>query len=406
VRDDSRKAVLRRIITGGDGFDDLAVEHYASAAHGEPIDWLDEVDAWVCTSRSVADTVLKDGTRYGLVPWSDEVAAGDPGTVLLRRNWLEFTVGQAHRDARRRLSAAIARSLSTTAWEAVARELDELTSDVAGAAGPVDLVDACAEPLWHLLLSVWFGFDPDLVARVRDALGAVSALVVGQADDEATRAATELLTTVSQAVAVARSTPDTARGLLLALTVEDGERAPDRVVAANLLNLASDTSPLPSAALLCAHGLLTDPTARRQLPDHSEHAGPGADKDPLRQRVEELMRRDPVQVWTLRFAQCDHVLAGHRIRRDDRILVVLGAANHDAGRSAAVEPHEHSSGLAFGLGPHSCVGRRFAVAVVTRFVRGLLGGSRLSLAAPATWAKDVGIRRLTELVVTRTTAKG
>ena len=384
MRDNSRNAVLRRIVTGEDEFNARAVEHYVSAAHGEPLSWLDEVDAWVCTSRSVAATVLRDETRYGLAPWTDDAA--DPDTVLLRRNWLEFVDHAAHREARRRVTSAIARTMAT-AWVEVAREIDALTSQVAGRS--VDLVEACVEPLWRLVLSSWFGFDHDLVTSVRDSLWAVSGLVVGLADREAEHTAVALFGLVADAVAAARSAPDTARGLLLELSTQDNQVTPDRVVAASLLNLASDTSPLAPAAMLCVHGLLADPAMPRDAAENT-----------ARQAVEELMRRDPVQVWTLRFVRADHELAGRSIREDDRILVVPGAANHDGA------PDGSDPGLAFGTGRHSCVGRRFAVAVVTRFVTGLLRSSRMSLAAPATWANDLGIRRLTGLPVTFSTTKG
>jgi cytochrome P450 len=345
------------------------------------------VEAWVCTSRSVAGTVLRDETRYGLAPWTDDADdVADADTVLLRHNWLEFVDHAAHRDARRRVTSAIAATMAT-AWVEVAREIDTLTSQVAG--GPVDLVEACVEPLWQLVLSSWFGFDHDLVTSVRDSLWAVSALVVGLADREAERTAAALFGLVTDAVAAARSAPDAARGLLRELSTQDQESTPDRVVAASLLNLASDTSPLAPAAMLCVHGLLTD----LAMPWH-------AAENTARHAVEELMRRDPVQVWTLRFVRSDHVLAGRSIREDDRILVVLGAANHDGAPDGA------DQSLAFGTGRHSCVGRRFAVAVVARFVAGLLRSPRLSLAAPATWANDLGIRRLTGLPVTFSTTKG
>jgi cytochrome P450 len=90
-------------------------------------------------------------------------------------------------------------------------------------------------------------------------------------------------------------------------------------------------------------------------------------RDPalIRPAVEELLRyTSPVEIATERFAREDVTLAGTTIPRGELVLAVLASANRDERRFAtpdaldiARQPNEH---LAFGHGPHYCLGAAFA----------------------------------------------
>ena len=110
--------------------------------------------------------------------------------------------------------------------------------------------------------------------------------------------------------------------------------------------------------------LLQRPDARRTF----ERTGASG-----RAAVDELLRFDsPVQV-TPRTALADLDLAGRRIRRGDIVLALLGAANRDDTVFAAADDLDLSRDgnrhVAFGAGPHRCVG-----ASLSR----LVGGTALS----------------------------
>ena len=80
--------------------------------------------------------------------------------------------------------------------------------------------------------------------------------------------------------------------------------------------------------------------------------------------VDELLRYDsPVQVAS-RSARDDLVLGGARVRKGQQALVVLGAANHDPARYPDPDRLDLSrtgtAHLAFGNGPHFCVGAGLA----------------------------------------------
>lgn len=84
----------------------------------------------------------------------------------------------------------------------------------------------------------------------------------------------------------------------------------------------------------------------------------------LPRALEELLRFDSPTQAVSRFAGSDHTLAGQPVERGQRALVMLGAANRDPERhvnpdtldlALARRPH-----LAFGHGPHFCLGAALA----------------------------------------------
>lgn len=124
--------------------------------------------------------------------------------------------------------------------------------------------------------------------------------------------------------------------------------------------------------------------------------------------VEELLRFvSPIDVATERYAREDLVIAGQPIRRGEQVLGLLGSANHDDRvfnepdvLDITRQPNRH---LAFGQGPHYCLGAPLArlegsIALIT-LLRRL---PELRLAGPAEslqWRKGMFLRGLKELPV-------
>ena len=122
--------------------------------------------------------------------------------------------------------------------------------------------------------------------------------------------------------------------------------------------------------------------------------------------IEELLRfTSPVEMSSPRFANEDLKIGSVSIRRGDLVVVVLGSANHDEAQfpdpdslDITRQPNKH---LAFGHGPHFCVGAPLArleaqIALSTLFRR----FPNLRLAGPSEslrWRKSLIIRGLEEL---------
>jgi cytochrome P450 PksS len=128
----------------------------------------------------------------------------------------------------------------------------------------------------------------------------------------------------------------------------------------------------------------------------------------IRSAVEELLRFTcPVETSTRRFAREDATIAGVTIRRGDVVLAVIASANRDDRQfpdpdklDLAREPNRH---LAFGLGPHYCLGAplarlegQIAIRTLLRRARGL----RLDVAPDRVrWRGGLVVRGLESLPV-------
>ncbi|TAM48912.1 MAG: cytochrome P450 [Paraburkholderia sp.] len=101
-----------------------------------------------------------------------------------------------------------------------------------------------------------------------------------------------------------------------------------------------------------------------------------ADRSSIRSAVRELMRYDTAAHAIIRYAARDIELGGREIRRGDRILLLLGAANRDPHEFES--PHEidpnrkEGRSLTFGMGPHACIGRMLSIMQIEVLVNALV----------------------------------
>jgi cytochrome P450 len=152
----------------------------------------------------------------------------------------------------------------------------------------------------------------------------------------------------------------------------DGPEGPERLTATELemfffllVIAGNDTvrSALPGGTLLLAE----HPDAYRRV-----RADPGL----LPSAIEEMLRLHPPVLTFRRTATRDLDLAGTRIARGDKVVVYHVSANVDERRFAdpftfdpAREPNDH---VAFGQGPHLCLGATFARLQMRAFFAELL----------------------------------
>ncbi|BCQ08622.1 cytochrome P450 [Mycobacterium heckeshornense] len=136
----------------------------------------------------------------------------------------------------------------------------------------------------------------------------------------------------------------------------DGKRLDDAQVLDILWNLigggVDTTTSLTALSLL---HLGTHPDLRRQLIERP---------DLYRTGVDEFLRYFSVNQQLSRTVTRDIVLGGQRLRRNDRVIISWLAANHDEHEFERPDevvldrsPNRH---VAFGLGPHRCIGSHLA----------------------------------------------
>jgi cytochrome P450 len=136
----------------------------------------------------------------------------------------------------------------------------------------------------------------------------------------------------------------------------DGQRLSDEQLLNILWNLIAggvDTTTSQTALTLLHLG--THPELRQQLIDHPEL---------YRTATDEFLRYFSVNQQLSRTVTRDVTVGGQQLRRNDRVVISWLAANHDEQEFERADeimldrtPNRH---LAFGLGPHRCIGSHLA----------------------------------------------
>ena len=116
----------------------------------------------------------------------------------------------------------------------------------------------------------------------------------------------------------------------------------------------------------------------------------------MKSTVEELLRFD--SWFSVRFADADFELAGHRIREGDVVVLAVGSANRDPEFFSEPDMLDLARGavqhLSFGHGTHFCLGATLARAELQIAYAGLLRRTKhLRLGSgPLEW-RDDGVGR-------------
>lgn len=180
---------------------------------------------------------------------------------------------------------------------------------------------------------------------------------------------------------------------------EGGNISGEEMVAMVFLLLGAGSQTTAHLVSGAVHELLLDPALRDWLAEDRSRAGLA---------VEEFLRFvSPVQFTKPRFVRADVDVCGVRLRKGDRIMAMVAAANMDPAANEAPEkldlerrPNRH---LAFGAGIHFCLGFQLArlearCALQALFTR----WPQLRLAMPPAavrWHPRAGFRAIEKLLV-------
>jgi cytochrome P450 len=237
--------------------------------------------------------------------------------------------------------------------------VDELLAPVMGR-GRMDVIDALAAPLPAIVIAELLGVPAEDHRQFKSWAAEIVA-GLGQPTLGSRRTATapamqSLFAYLTGIIAARRKEPrdDLISALVLAQEEEDALSDNELLATTNLLLIAGHET----TTNLIGNGLL----ALLREPD--ELARLRRDPNLMPTAVEELLRYDgPVQA-TVRVAAEDLEIGGHALEKGSLVLVGIGAANHDPAVFADPErldvgrdPNPH---LAFGFGPHFCLGAPLA----------------------------------------------
>ena len=198
-----------------------------------------------------------------------------------------------------------------------------------------------------------------------------SVMAVSQDSDEYASAIAEVPAMMEGLLKFAASRRVDPRDDLTSFLVQfefDGKRLSDEQLLDILWNLIGggvDTTTSQTALSLLHLG--THPELRQQLIDRPELYPTAAD---------EFLRYFSVNQQLSRTVTRDIVLGGQQLRRNDRVVISWLAANHDVHEFERPDevildrlPNRH---LAFGLGPHRCIGSHLARVMFEVMVKAVL----------------------------------
>ena len=358
---------------------------YAALTHAGVQEVLKDSDRFAVDARNAGH-----GKPFGLffVPKSMR---------LLSENILSLD-DPDHQRLRRLADAPFRRAAIETGREAVSALADRLLDALPTDSAAVDLAETVFRPLPIRVISTLLGLTDAAQVRLMDTMSAFSG---ASSTWGILRALTQMGSVIKQLraeIALARKDPQP--GLLSELIqaeADGGKMSEDELVSLVLVLFIAGhetTTNLLSSGL---HALRTEPgawdTAKR------------LDADGWRIAVDELMRFTlPVHMTKPRFVIDDTELAGVPLKRGDKVLALLGAANLDpAVFDAPLEldltrrPNRHTG---WGGGPHICLGLHLAKMETELALSKIVERwPNLTLGEGLKWSKRIGTRGLEAMPV-------
>jgi cytochrome P450 len=268
-----------------------------------------------------------------------------------------FTEGPDHSRVRRLFSQAFTArrvaALEPAVVRIIEKRLDRL-ADLGAGGTPVDLLAEFALPVPSDVVGELLGVPEEdrdwFPARVR-AFGAILDLGVGvwRYQQAADAAAEDLTGYFAELVAKRRAEPRD--DLVSAIVHGDGDLTDDELFA-NLLTMYNGG--FVTTTHLIGNGLVLlldrPQEVERVLADPARAAS----------FVQEVLRYEPPTHFSIRWAAEETEIAGVRVPRDSRVLVLLGAANRDPRQFPEPDTfdpvRDQGQPMSFGMGVHYCLG--------------------------------------------------
>lgn len=350
--------------------------------------WDDDIGAWLVFGYRPAQEIL-GGPGWTSNPLANPNAPRAVRAMdqdMLRRNILTTDGADHHR-----LRGAVRDVFSPTFITGLTAGVDAIASETIDhipTGVEFDFMTDIALPLPIAVAAAWLGLEVDSARLLREESPAISRMLGDFVDpavvDCGTAAFATLLTELLPLAADRRNHPGD--DLLSYIGADPGLGLDDVVTMAVTIAVAGHET---TANLLGASIIrLLRPGLDGVRPIDTIHTIDG-------QLFAEFLRLDgPVQAVG-RTATCDHIIDGVTIRATEPVLVVLAAANRDPAvftRPDELRPDRGGpSPLAFGHGPHYCLGAAVARLEMTIAVQKVVA-RRLTLRGEPTWRDTPAIR--------------
>jgi cytochrome P450 len=359
---------------------------------------------WTTTTQDLADQVLKDSETFSLRKEDGSIAGIQwwmPGIVRALANNMLSMDEPDHRRLREIVDEAFRRRAVLDMEPRIQAIADELADELFAEGSPADLVERYARKLPLSVICELLGLPPADRAkftawasgftRFTGALGFFSVIPNVLA----------MRRYMEQRLNVVRELGgDGLIAELVRVEREGGRISRNEMVAMLFLLLFAGHETTTHLISGSVHELLKNPDLRDWLEEDWSRAGLA---------VEELLRFvTPVQFTKPRVVRKDIELGGVRLKKGDKIMPMLAAANLDPQANARPErldlerkPNRH---IAFGTGIHFCLGHQLAriegicalKALFRRWPKLELAGEESQIK----WRKRVGFKAIEQLPVT------
>ena len=336
-------------LLSGDLYGEVAREMYASMRRSGPMHWDATNALWGIATYDALMAAARDPSTFS------NAGGSRPDTGPLP--WMIDMDGAAHFTRRKLVSRGFtpARVRDSTAW--LRTICDDLIDRVCEQ-GSCDVVRDLAAPLPMIVIGDMLGVAPEdrseLLRWSDDLLGSLG----GSPDriEAAAAAFNEYDAYARRTIAARREAPTDDLVSVLVHAEVDGDRLDDaEVVFESLLILVGGDETTRHVISGGLEQLLRNPFERHLLDD---------DPELLPSAVEEMLRWvSPIKNMA-RTVTTDVEFEGAALHAGDKVLLLYESANFDEAHFAAPErfdvtraPNDH---LAFGFGPHFCLGASLA----------------------------------------------
>lgn len=350
--------------------------------------WDDEAGAWLVLGYHSAQQIL-GGPGWTSDPLANPnapraVLAMDPN--ILRRNILT-TDGANHHRLRGAVRDVFTRTFITGLTDGIEAIASE-TIDHTPTGVEFDFMTDVALPLPIAVAAAWLGLDVESARLLREESPAISRMLGDFVNPDAveggTAAFATLLTELLPLAADRRTHPSD--DLLSFIGADPDLELDDVVTMALIIAVAGHETTANLLGASVIRLLMPGPDGVRPVDTVDAIDG---------QLLNELLRLDgPVQAVG-RTATYDHIIDGVAIRATEPVLVVLAAANRDPAvftQPDQLQPERAGPApLAFGHGPHYCLGAPLARLEMTIALRKVLA-RQLALHGEPTWRDTPAIR--------------
>jgi cytochrome P450 len=340
---------------------------YSDLRERAPIHWNERWRGWVFSRYEDIATLLREPRLLvdSMTPYFNSKLDANQQKELkpifdIMSRWVVFMDPPDHGRVRRLLSNAFTPKMTESRRALIEDVVDDILTSLTGS-DQFDVVNDFAYPLPAQVTALILGAPRSDLHLYRDWADDIVTLIhggVGEAD-RLDRAKITMLDFRDHVTELVRARTASRRDDLVSALIDAREQSDalsvDEIVALSMLLLFAGHETTQNLLAFTIYDLLTHPDQMVRLREAPELIGDA---------IEEVLRFDGPMRGSTRFVGQDFEYAGAELKKGQRVLLLIASANRDPAKFERPDefdigrrPNQH---LAFGYGPHFCLGAPLA----------------------------------------------